>query len=284
MVGRRGSVVGARIVDRAPLLAGLSWLWVAAGCAAVFIPGIFGVWALSRASAAPASQTLAGTPSGFAAHSAPAAPAPTVQIEPLVNLHATLPEAEAARAPEAKPYPAGRYYHRRRHGSRAAAAAAMAAMTAGGGPTPAAPGAAGGASPSGAASADDAPADNDQAEGDDDTEKAAPERPKRVIAAPAEAAPEEPTNAPPRTVKELRSALARLQGRVVQCHQRFQVDGVADVKVAVNPSGTVESASLAGEFEGTPTGDCIMRAVSAASFPTFDGTESVRVSHSFALQ
>jgi predicted PP-loop superfamily ATPase len=85
-------------------------------------------------------------------------------------------------------------------------------------------------------------------------------------------------------VKELRSALARLQGRVVQCHQRFQVDGIADVKVAVNPSGTVESTSLAGEFEGTPTGDCIVRAVSAASFPTFDGTESVRVSHSFPLQ
>ena len=55
------------------------------------------------------------------------------------------------------------------------------------------------------------------------------------------------------------------------CHQRFQVDGVADVRVAVNPSGTVESASLAGEFEGTPTGDCIVRLVSAASFPGSKG-------------
>ena len=96
--------------------------------------------------------------------------------------------------------------------------------------------------------------------------------------------PRSRAGAAPRTVKELRSALARLQNRVGRCHQRFQVDGVADVRVAVNPSGTVESASLAGEFEGTPTGDCIVRAVSAASFPTFDGTESVRVSHSFPLQ
>src|SRR5438045_1107672 len=44
MVGRRDSVVGARVVDRAPLWAGLSWLWMAAGCAAVFIPGLLGVW------------------------------------------------------------------------------------------------------------------------------------------------------------------------------------------------------------------------------------------------
>ncbi len=88
----------------------------------------------------------------------------------------------------------------------------------------------------------------------------------------------------PRSIKELRSALARLQNRVVACHQRFQVDGVADVRVAVNPSGTVESASLAGEFEGTPTGDCIVRLVSAASFPAFDGTESVKVAHSFSLE
>ena len=201
-----------------------------------------------------------------------------------------MPEPESAVAPDPRAYPSGRYYHRRRGQSRrAAAAAAMAAMTGGPGGVPAAPGAgpapgaAGAAAPAGG-SADQGPAESpDEAEAAEEAEKApekAPEKPRRVV----EAAPDEPTTAPPRTVKELRSALARLQGRVVQCHQRFQVDGVADVKVAVNPSGTVESASLAGEFEGTPTGDCIMRAVSAASFPTFDGTESVRVSHSFPLE
>jgi len=286
MVGRRDSVVGARIVDRVSLLAGLSWLWVALGCAAVLVPGFTGVWILTRASAAPAAP-MAMAPSAPAAPAGTAtrAAAPPVEIEPLAHLPAMMPEAEVAPAAEGKPNPGGHYYyHRRRHGSRAAAAAAMAAMTGGGAPTPAAAG--GAAAPAGAGplatatAADDAPADTDQAEADDEADKP-PEKPKRVV---AEAAPEEPTTAAPRTVKELRSALARLQGRVVQCHQRFQVDGVADVKVAVNPSGTVESASLAGEFEGTPTGDCIVRAVSAASFPTFDGTESVRVSHSFPLQ
>jgi hypothetical protein len=280
MVGRRDSVVGARIVDRAPLLAGLSWLWVSAGCAAVLVPGLLGVLALSHASAATAPQSVAVASSAQAARApvAAASPAANVQIEQIPSLHAMMPEPEVA--PDvAKPYP--RYYHRRRHLSRAAAAAMAAAMSAGGGPTAAAPGAPG--APAAAAGADEAPADNDSSDGDDQADKA-PEKPKRVVAAPAEAAPEEPTNAAPRTVNQLRSALARLQTRVVQCHQRFQIDGVADVKVAVNPSGTVESASLAGEFEGTPTGDCIVRAVSAASFPTFDGTESVRVSHSFALQ
>jgi hypothetical protein len=285
MVGRRDSVVGARIGDRASLVAGLSGLWVAAGCAAVLVPGMIGVWLLGRASAAPVAHSVAMAPRSAATELA-ARPAPPVEIEPLAHLPAMMPDSEPAAAPDVKPAPGGRYYyHRRRRGSRAAAAAAMAAMT-NGAPAPGSAGAgapgAGGAAPAGGASAaDDAPADSDQGDKADEPEKA-PEKPKRVVV--AEDAPEEPIGAPPRTVKELRSALARLQGRVVQCHQRFQVDGVADVKVAVNPSGTVESASLAGEFEGTPTGDCIVRAVSAASFPTFDGTESVRVSHSFPLQ
>jgi hypothetical protein len=282
IVGRRGSVVGARIDDRASLLAGLSWLWVSAGCAAVLVPGLIGVWLLVRSSPAPAAPSTA-----MVQPAAPKVAAPTpVEIEPLAHLPAMMPEPEAAAVPEPRAYPSGRYYHRRRGGqSRRAAAAALAAMTGGSGAAPAAPGAAGSpplaagaASPPGNA-ADEGSGVAESEEAADEPEKA-PEKPKRVV----EAAPDEPTTAPPRTVNQLRSALARLQGRVVQCHQRFQVDGVADVKVAVNPSGTVESASLAGEFEGTPTGDCIVRAVSAASFPTFDGTESVRVSHSFPLQ
>jgi hypothetical protein len=289
MVGRRDSVVGARVTDRASLLAGLSWLWVAAGVAAVLVPGMTGVLILSRASAAPASHAVAARPAPATTTQTAAAERAAAQVEvhPLVRMPAMMPEPEVAAAEPAKP--TGRYYyHRRRHGSRAASAAAMAAMTGGGGPgAPAGAGAAapaGGAAPGVAGGGDDATGDKDEAEGGDEPEKAPPvEKPKKVVAA-AEAAPDEPTNAAPRTVKELRSALARLQGRVVQCHQRFQIDGVADVRVAVNPSGTVESASLAGDFEGTPTGDCIVRAVSAASFPTFDGTESVRVSHSFALQ
>ncbi len=137
--------------------------------------------------------------------------------------------------------------------------------------------------PPAASAADQAPADSPEAADNKaavQSDTPAAEKPKKAV----EAAPEEPTGAAPKTIKELRSALARLQNRVVACHQRFQVDGVADVRVAVNPSGTVESASLAGEFEGTPTGDCIVRLVSAASFPSFDGTESVKVSHSFSLE
>ena len=288
IVGRRDSVVGARIDDRASLLAGLSWLWVSAGCAAVLVPGLIGVWLLARSSTSAAAP---GTAMIRPALAAPKVPAPVaaapVEIEPLTHLPAMMPEPEVAAATaEPKGYPGGRYYYHRRRGgqSRRAAAAALAAMTGGPGGAPSAPGA--GAPPSGAGAnpapgtADEGPAEGPEAAAAADEPEKAPEKPRRVV----EAAPEEPTTAPPRTVKELRSALARLQGRVAQCHQRFEVDGVADVKVAVNPSGTVESTSLAGEFEGTPTGDCIVRAVSAASFPTFDGTESVRVSHSFPLQ
>ena len=278
MTGGRQSVVGVRIGDRAPLAAlsaGLSWSWLAAGCAAVLLPGLIGVWILARSSPAAAERTSIAV-----AEPAPAVvavaepPAPPVQIEPIARLPALIPDTEppapAVRGP-------GHYYrHRRGRGVSAAALAAMAAANA-----PAAGAAPAAAAP--ASAADQAPADSPEAADNKAAAQAdspAAEKPKKAV----EAAPEEPTGAAPRTIKELRSALARLQNRVVACHQRFQVDGVADVRVAVNPSGTVESASLAGEFEGTPTGDCIVRLVSAASFPAFDGTESVKVSHSFSLE
>jgi hypothetical protein len=201
-----------------------------------------------------------------------------VQIEPMQRMPALVPDPEPAAPAVRIP---GHYYRHRR--TRGLSQAAIAAMTAANAATPGA--ASAGAAAAAAApanTADQAPADN--AEGDKpaaqaDTPSAA-EKPKKAV----EAASDEPSGTAPKTLKELRSALARLQNRVVACHQRFQVDGVADVRVAVNPSGTVESASLAGEFEGTPTGDCIVRLVTAASFPAFDGTESVKVSHSFSLE
>ena len=287
MIGRRDSVVGARIDDRAPLTAGLSWMWLAAGCAAVLIPGLIGVSLLGRGSSE-AAQLPRAVPAAVA--EAPAAAPPPVEIEPLAHLQAVIADPKPGPAAGSSPNlataePQGpivrggvpRYYRHRRGRLSAAAMAALAAANA----APGAPAPAGAAPLAPAASAaDQAPADSP--EPSDKAAEAEPpaEKPKKV----AEAAPEEPTGAPPRTVKELRSALARLQNRVVACHQRFQVDGVADVRVAVNPSGTVESASLAGEFEGTPTGDCIVRLLTAASFPSFDGTESVRVSHSFSLE
>jgi hypothetical protein len=277
--GGRHSVVGARIADRArlsALSAGLSWTWLAAGCAAVLLPGLIGVWILVRSSPAAAERTpvavVAAAPVAVAEP-----PAPPVQIEPMARLPAMVPDTEPA-APAVRG-PVHYYRHRRYRGASPAALAAMAAASAAG----ANPGAPAAAAPA-ASAADQAPADSPEA-ADNKAAAAqgdapAAEKPKKAV----EAAPEEPTGAAPKTIKELRSALARLQNRVVACHQRFQVDGVADVRVAVNPSGTVESASLAGEFEGTPTGDCIVRLVSAASFPSFDGTESVKVSHSFSLE
>ncbi len=290
MIGRRDSVVGARIDDRAPLSAGVSWTWLAAGCAAVLLPGLIGVALLGRSSssaAADRAQAAAATrPALIAvAPTAPAAVPPPVEIEPLEHLQALMPNADAPLPAVTRGgVPGQPHYYRHRRGWRAAAAAAAALAASGGAAAPAnapaAPGAVA-ASPAAATNAaDQAPADSpDPADKAEQTEAPA-EKPKKAV----EAAAEEPTGAPPRTVKELRSALARLQARVVQCHQRFQVDGVADVRVAVNPSGTVESASLAGDFEGTPTGDCIVRLVTAASFPSFDGTESVHVSHSFPLE
>jgi hypothetical protein len=276
--GGRHSVVGVRIHDRTPLSAGLSWTWLAAGCAAVLLPGLIGVWILVRSSPASAERTSVAMVAPAAA-SPVAEPPPPVQIEPMQRMPALVADPEPA-APAARG-PVHYYRHRRVHGLSAAAIAAMTAANAAT-PATASAGAAPGAAAPAASAADQAPADSPEASEGKAAQADTPaqEKPKRAV----EATPDEPAGAAPKTLKELRSALARLQNRVVACHQRFQVDGVADVRVAVNPSGTVESASLAGEFEGTPTGDCIVRLVTAASFPAFDGTESVKVSHSFSLE
>ena len=60
--------------------------------------------------------------------------------------------------------------------------------------------------------------------------------------------------------------------RVAECYQTYQVPGTAMVNVVIAPSGRVSSAIVTGKFAGgTPTGDCVERAVKTARFPESDG-------------
>jgi hypothetical protein len=280
---RRDSIVGMRVQEAAPRAGGgTSLSWIALGCAAVLLPGLGGVWYLSRASAAPAP---------VAAPTVAAALPSAVEIKPIAHE----PAAHEVAAPPSAVQPrrgtkgdGALAVAKRRHPSEGKHAVAAEAGSA---PEEAARPAGdsdnGGEKVAKSAEAAESPGRSDgdrsngksaeRAEGADKTDK--PEKPAET----AEAEEDAPTGSP-KTVRRLQATLSKLEAKVDQCHNRFQVDGRADVKVLVSPSGTVESLLLKGEFEGTPTGDCIVRQLSAASFPSFDGSDAIRISHSFSLE
>ncbi|HXU71669.1 MAG TPA: GYF domain-containing protein [Polyangia bacterium] len=68
------------------------------------------------------------------------------------------------------------------------------------------------------------------------------------------------------------SGMQRIKGRVGGCFDQYKVPGMANVAVTIAGSGRVSSANVTGQFAGTPTGDCVAKAVKSASFPKFKGS------------
>jgi hypothetical protein len=65
--------------------------------------------------------------------------------------------------------------------------------------------------------------------------------------------------------------MGKVKGRVNACYDQYKVPGMANVSLTISKSGKVSNASVSGAFAGTPTGDCVERAVRSASFPPFKG-------------
>lgn len=61
--------------------------------------------------------------------------------------------------------------------------------------------------------------------------------------------------------------MAKIKPRVAACFDRFQVPGLANVGVTIEPDGHVEHASVSGSFHHTATGACVEEAVEDARFP-----------------
>jgi tetratricopeptide (TPR) repeat protein len=81
-------------------------------------------------------------------------------------------------------------------------------------------------------------------------------------------------------------ALVKAFAAAKQCKQPNGPTGSVRVKVIFEPSGAVSSAEvLDAPFAGTPTGDCVARAYSAASVPPFSGDRPpVSLIQSFTLE
>jgi hypothetical protein len=70
---------------------------------------------------------------------------------------------------------------------------------------------------------------------------------------------------------EVVAGMGKVKARVIACYDQYKVPGVANVALTIANSGKVQSANVTGTFAGTPTGDCVAKAVKGASFPPWRG-------------
>src|SRR5262249_25616551 len=83
---------------------------------------------------------------------------------------------------------------------------------------------------------------------------------------------------------DIQRGMAAVKPHVNACYSQFNVPGIVNGTVTINPSGRVAAASAKDKFAGTPTGDCVARAVRAASFPRFKpSTGQMTVDYPFLL-
>jgi hypothetical protein len=70
---------------------------------------------------------------------------------------------------------------------------------------------------------------------------------------------------------EIQSAMKAVQPKVSDCGRQFQASGAAELKVTVADDGAVKAVNVMGVFAGTPTAECLARAVKTAVFPASAG-------------
>ncbi len=67
----------------------------------------------------------------------------------------------------------------------------------------------------------------------------------------------------------VQGGMSKVKNKVAACYGQYKVPGLASAQVTIGSSGRVSNVSVTGAFAGTPTGDCVEKAVRSASFPAF---------------
>lgn len=68
---------------------------------------------------------------------------------------------------------------------------------------------------------------------------------------------------------DIKTGMSSVAGKAQACYQGTQ--GMAQVKLTVDPSGKVSKVTVTGAFAGTPVASCVEAAVKSATFPPWDG-------------
>lgn len=96
--------------------------------------------------------------------------------------------------------------------------------------------------------------------------------------------PKEPPLPEALTTYQIKQAMtANAVPQVNACFATYGVPGRADLQVEIGNDGKVKEVQLTGDFEETPTGDCIIKAVKETEFPKFKRS-SMTVPYPFILR
>lgn len=149
------------------------------------------------------------------------------------------------------------------------------------------------AAPASSAAAETAPATHRPRRGGDSldellnqaapSETVASRRARPAASAASEAAPAGGDDLPEQLGRdEIKRGMAAIQGRALACYQQYHVPGTALVQVVIGKNGRVTSTEVKGVLSGTPTGECVAKAVRGASFGKFKG-DSMSITYPFIL-
>jgi hypothetical protein len=69
--------------------------------------------------------------------------------------------------------------------------------------------------------------------------------------------------------EDIKKSMTEARTKVDACFAKYGVPGKADVTMVVATDGAVKKVELRGEFQGTPTGDCMTQAIQDVKFPAF---------------
>ncbi|HEX3698082.1 MAG TPA: GYF domain-containing protein [Polyangia bacterium] len=81
----------------------------------------------------------------------------------------------------------------------------------------------------------------------------------------------EPAASGPLSKNAVVAGMNSVKGKVGDCYNQYKVPGMVMVNVVIGKSGRVSSATAQGKFAGTPSGNCVEKAVKSAAFPPSDG-------------
>jgi hypothetical protein len=78
-------------------------------------------------------------------------------------------------------------------------------------------------------------------------------------------------------------AMRSVDGQIHQCFLKHKEEGTVSVKVVIDGQAGIEGLSVQGNFDGTPTGECVKKAVAAAALGKFTG-EKMTIVYPFMLR
>lgn len=91
-------------------------------------------------------------------------------------------------------------------------------------------------------------------------------------------------NLPPELSKsDIEQAMKIIRPQVFACFEKFKVPGMASFEFVVASNGSVNTVRLDGQFQGTPTGACLLEAAQNARFASFSH-ERQKFSYPFFLR